>query len=59
MISSHELQQSCSNGGNCGHKKSPSRMPVGLVKRHGGKTTQQDNAIRLGARASRPPFLFG
>jgi hypothetical protein len=43
MISSHELQQSCSNGGNCGHKKKPVRMPVEpRIKRHGGKTTQLD-----------------
>jgi len=50
MISSHELQQTYINGGNCGHKKSPSRMPVELlcVRRRGGKRTQRR------ARAFRP-----
>jgi hypothetical protein len=44
VISCHELQQTYSNGSDCGHKKSPSRMPVELlcVERHGGKRTQPE-----------------
>src|SRR6266849_3865438 len=50
MISSHELQQRYSNGRNCGHKKSPSRMPVELlcVKRRGGKRTQPNGCPKAG-----------